>query len=92
MKQKLLALLLALVMIPVAAVLAAQTGYAALLMDGTYAVISGDEALTIRTEVAPGGPGGYCQALYEVALTGNETKAQLDALALKLVKGDAKPL
>ena len=92
MKQKLLALILALVLIPAVLVTAAQAGHADSLMDGTYAVIGGDEALTIRTEVAPGGPGGYCQALYEVALTGEETKAQLDALALKLVKGETKPL
>ena len=45
MKQKLLALILALVLIPAVLVAAAQAGYAALLMDGTYAVISGDEAL-----------------------------------------------
>ena len=92
MKQKLLALILALVLVPAAAVLAAQAGHAELLMDGTYAVIGGDEVLTIRTEVAPGGPGGYCQALYPVSLTGQESKAQLDALALKLIENGTDPI
>ena len=92
MKQKLLALLLALVMLPAAAVLAAQAGFADSLMDGTYAVIGGEEAITIRSTVSPGGPGGYCQALYAAELTGDESKAELDALARELITGGAEPV
>ena len=92
MKQKLLALLLALVMIPAAAVLAAQAGFADSLMEGTYAVLGGEEAITIRSTVSPGGPGGYCQALYAADLTGSETKAELDALARELIRSDAQPV
>ena len=46
MKQKLLALILALVLIPAVLVTAAQAGHADSLMEGSYAVIGGDEVLT----------------------------------------------
>ena len=91
MKQKLLALLLALFLIPAAAVFAAQPGFADSMMDGIYAVIGGEDAITIRSHVSPGGPGGYCQSLYRVGLSGEETKEELDALARSLVKSGEAP-
>ena len=92
MKRKLLALMLALLMLPVLAVFAAETGWADSKMDGIYTVLGGGEAITIRSFVSPGGRGGYCQALYAVELDGDETKAQLDAAAVKLVKNNVQPV
>ncbi len=92
MKKKLLALALALLLIPAAAVLAAQAGYAELLMKDIYAVIGGSQSITIRSHADSGGRGGYCEALYAVDLTGNETKAELDAMAVKLLKSGAEPV
>jgi hypothetical protein len=42
--------------------------------------------------VSTGGKGGYCQALYPVELTGRETKAELDAMAVKLLEEGAEPV
>lgn len=92
MKKKLLALVLALVLIPAAVVLAAQAGYAELRMKDIYAVIGGSQSITIRSHADSGGRGGYCEALYAVELTGKETRAELDALAVSLVKSDTKPV
>ena len=92
MKRKFLALILALLMLPVLSVFAAEAGWADSLMEGVYAVIGGDESITIRSQVSPGGQGGYCQALYAVELSGDETKAELDAIARELVQSDAEPV
>ena len=92
MKRKFLALLLALLMLPVLSVFAAEAGWADSLMAGIYTVIGGSESITIRSHVSPGGQGGYCQALYAVELSGDETKEELDAIALELVQSDAKPV
>ena len=91
MKRKLIALFLALLILPGVLVLAAENGYADSLMDGVYAVIGGGQSITIRSHVDPGGRGGYCHALYAADLTGEETKAELDALALELI-ASADPL
>ena len=92
MKQKLLALALVLLLIPTAVAAAAQTGFADSLMDGCYAVIGGDQAITIRSHADPGGRGGYSHALYAVELTGEETKAELDAVAVRLLENGVQPL
>ena len=92
MKRKFLALLLALLMLPVLTAFAAEAGWADSMMEGIYTVLGGEESITIRSHVSPGGQGGYCQALYSVALTGDETKAELDAIAVKLVKSGAEPV
>lgn len=92
MKKKLLALLLVLLMIPSVSVLAAQTYRADSLMEDTYAVIGGDQSITIRSHVETGGRGGYSQAVYACELTGCESKAELDAIAVKLVESGAKPV
>ena len=90
MKKKFLALLAAVLMLPVFSVFAAQVGWADSEMEGIYAVLGGEDAMTIRSRVSLGGKGGYCQALYAVELTGQETKAELDAAAVRLVKSGAK--
>ena len=92
MKKKLLALALVLVMLPAVVAFAAEGGYADSRMEGIYAVIGGDETLTIRSHVEPGGQGGYSHALYAVELTGEETKAELDAVAVELLKSGAEPV
>ena len=92
MKKKFLALLVAVLMLPVFSAFAAQVGWADSEMEGIYAVLGGEDAMTIRSRVSLGGKGGYCQALYAVELTGKETKAELDAAAVRLVKSGAKPV
>ncbi len=92
MKKKLLALLLVLLMIPAVSVLAAQTYRADSLMEDTYAVIGGEQRITIRSHVETGGRGGYCQAGYAWELTGRESKAELDAIAVELVESGAEPV
>lgn len=92
MKQKILALALALLMLPVLSVFAAEAGWADSMMDGIYTVLGGDESITIHSFVSPGGRGGYCEALYAVELAGDETKEELDAIAVELVKSGAEPV
>ncbi|MBQ7099850.1 MAG: S-layer homology domain-containing protein [Oscillospiraceae bacterium] len=92
MKRKFLALVLALLMLPVLSVFAAEAGWADSLMEGIYTVLGGDESITIRSFVSPGGRGGYCEALYAVELAGDETKEELDAIAVELVKSGAEPV
>ena len=92
MKKKILALFLVLFMIPAAVVLAAQGDWAELRMAGYYAVIGGDQSITICSHTEHSGKGGYSRAVYACALTGNESKAELDALAVKLIKSGTKPV
>ena len=92
MKKKLLAMMLVLLMIPVVSVLAAQKGWADSLMEDAYAVIGGSQSITISSHVESGGKGGYCQALYACELDGSESKAELDAKAVALVKSGTKPV
>ena len=92
MKRRFLALLLVLLMLPVLPVFAAEAGWADSMMEGIYTVIGGGESITMKSHVSTGGQGGYCQALYAVELTGDETKAELDAIAVKLVKSGAQPV
>ena len=92
MKKKLFALILVLLMIPAVFALAAQAGYAESRMDSHYAVLGGEQTMTIRSHVDPGGRGGYSHALFAVELTGQETKAELDAIAVRLLKADTKPV
>ena len=92
MKKKLLALILALMLLPAVAALAAQAGFAESMMKDRYAVVGGDQSITIRSHVETGGRGGYTQLLYAVSLTGTETKAELDAAARKLLSGDGTPV
>ena len=92
MKQKFLALILALLMLPVFSVFAAEAGWADSQMEHLYTVLGGEESITIRSTVSTGGKGGYCQALYPVELTGRETKAELDAMAVKLLEEGAEPV
>jgi len=92
MKQKLIALLLVLLLIPAAAVWAAEAGYAQRLNGDHYAVIGGEQSITISSHVAPGGKGGYCEALYAVELTGTETAAELEDMARTLVQGGTAPV
>ena len=92
MKQKILALVLVLLMLPVLTAFAAEAGWADSLMEGIYTVVGGDESITIKSHVSTGGRGGYCQALYAVELAGDETKAELDAIAAELVKSGAEPV
>ena len=92
MKQKFLALILALLMLPVLSVFAAEAGWADSQMERIYTVLGGEESINIRSTVSPGGKGGYCQALYPVELTGRETKAELDAMAVKLLEEGVEPV
>ena len=92
MKRKVLALILALLLIPAVLAAAAQAGYADSLMEDLYAVIGGEQTMTVRSHLVTGGRGGYSQALYAVNLTGNETKAEMDALAVQLLKSGAQPV
>ena len=92
MKKKLFALFLVLLMVPGIWAAAAQEGYAESLMDLGYVVLGGDQRITIRSHADPGGPGGYSQALYAVELTGLETKAELDAMAVRLVQSGTAPV
>ena len=92
MKRKLTAFVLALLLIPAIVAYAAQAGYADSNMEDIYAVVGGDQSITISSHVAPGGRGGYCQALYAVELSGEESKTELDTLALELVQSGAEPV
>ena len=92
MKKKLMALILVLLLIPAAAVLAAQGDWAELRMEDIYAVIGGGQVITVQSHTEHSGRGGYCQAVYACDLTGSESKAQLDALAEELVKSGAQPV
>ena len=92
MKKKFLALILALILIPAVIVCAAQAGYADSMMEIPYAVVGGEQAITIRSHICTGGRGGYSDALYAVELTGEETKAELDAMAVQLLQSGAKPV
>ena len=92
MKKKLFALALALLMIPGILAAAAQAGFAESLMGFHYAVIGGDQSITIRSHADPGGRGGYSQALFAVELTGLETKAELDAKAAWLLENGVLPV
>ena len=92
MKKKILALILVLLMIPAAAVLAAQGDWAESRMGGLYAVIGGGQSITIRSHTEHSGPGGYCRAVYACDLTGQESKAELDAIVKKLVESGAEPV
>ena len=92
MKKKLFALLLVLLMVPAVIALGAQPGYAESQMNTHYAVLGGDQSITIRSHVDPGGRGGYSHALYAVELTGKETKAELDAIAVRLLERGTEPL
>ena len=92
MKKKFLALFLALLLLPAVLVAAAQAGFADSYMDHHYAVIGGSQSITIRSHVDPGGQGGYSHALYAVELTGKETKAELDAAAVRLLESGVQPV
>ena len=92
MKKKLFALILVLLMVPAVIALGAQAGYAESQMNTHYAVLGGDQTITIRSHVDPGGRGGYSHALYAVELTGKETKAELDAIAVRLLESGTEPL
>ena len=92
MKQKWISLLLALLMLPAAVVFADQFGWAESQMDAHYVVIGPNQSLTIQSHVEPGGRGGYCDALYAVELTGEETRQELDAMAVELVQSGAEPV
>ena len=92
MKKKLLALILALLMVPAVMALAAQPGFADSMMKGTYLVLGGSQSVAVRTHLETGGRGGYSQAIYALELTGAETRAELDDAARKLLTGDAKPV
>ena len=92
MKKKLLALVLVLLMIPAVIAAAAERGFAESRMGSHYAVLGGKQSITIRSHANPGGRGGYSHALYAVELTGEETKAELDAEAVRLLKSGAKPV
>ena len=92
MKQKFLALALALLMLPVLSVFAAEAGWADSAMEAIYTVIGGDESIAIESHVSTGGRGGYSQALYAVELAGDETKEELDAIAAELVTSGAEPV
>ena len=92
MKKKLLALILVLLLIPAGAVLAAQGDWAELRMADIYAVIGGGQAITVQSHTEHSGRGGYCQAVYACDLTGSESKAELDAKAVELVKSGVQPV
>ena len=92
MKQKWIALVLVLLMLPLAVAHAQQPGWADLLNERYYAVLGPEQRITIRSHVEPGGQGGYCQALYALELTGEETRQELDALALELLQSGASPV
>lgn len=92
MKKKWIALVLVLLLVPAAAVYAAQEGFADSLMEESYVVIGGEQSVTIRSHVSPGGQGGYSHALYALELTGEETKEELDAIALELIGSGAEPV
>ena len=92
MKQKFFALVLALLMVPAIIAAAAEAGFAQSLMDSHYAVLGGDQSITIRSHADPGGRGGYSHALYAVELTGEETKEELDAEAVRLLEAGVQPV
>ena len=92
MKQKFYALVLALLMVPAVIAAAAEAGFAQSLMDSHYAVLGGDQSITIRAHADPGGRGGYSHALYAVELTGEETKEELDAEAVRLLEAGVQPV
>ena len=92
MKKKIFALILVLLMLPGVFAFAAQQGYAESRMDFHYAVLGGGQSMTIRSHVDPGGRGGYSHALFAVELTGKETKAELDAIAIRLLDTGVKPI
>ncbi len=92
MKQKFFALVLALLMVPAIIAAAAEAGFAQSLMNSHYAVLGGDQSITIRSHADPGGRGGYCHALYAVELTGDETKEELDAQAVRLLEAGVQPV
>ena len=92
MKQKFFALVLALLMVPAVIAAAAEAGFAQSLMDSHYAILGGDQSITIRSHADPGGRGGYSHALYAVELTGEETKEELDAEAVRLLEAGVQPV
>ena len=92
MKKKLFALVLALLMVPAVLAAAAQAGFAQSLMNSHYAVLGGDQSITIRSHADPGGRGGYSHALYAVELTGEETREELDAQAVRLLEAGVQPV
>ena len=92
MKKKLFSLVLALLLLPTILAAAAQPGFAESQMDSHFAVLGGDQRITIRSHVDPGGRGGYSHALYAVELTGAETKSELDKLAVRLLQSGAQPV
>ena len=92
MKKKLSALILALLLIPAVLAHAAQTGFAESRMEGIYAVIGGGQSITISSHAELTGRGGYSQALFAVELTGDETKEELDAIAVGLLEDDVPPV
>ena len=92
MRKKWTALILVLLMLPMAVVFADQPGWAELQMERQYVVIGGEQQITIHSHVEPGGKGGYCDAVYAVELTGEETPEELDRMAVELVESGAEPL
>ena len=92
MKKRFFALVLVLLMLPAVIAAAAQPGYAESQMGSHYTVLGGDQRITIRSHVDPGGRGGYSNALYAVELTGLETKAELDAIAVRLLESGVQPV
>lgn len=92
MKKKLLAFGLVLLMLPGILAAAAQAGFAESLMNSSYAVIGGDQSITIHSHADPGGPGGYGHALYAVELTGLETREELEAKAAWLLENGVVPV
>ncbi len=92
MKKKFFALVLALLMVPAVIAAAAQAGFAESRMDSHYAVLGGDQSITIRSHADPGGRGGYSHALFAVELTGDETREELDAEAVRLLQAGVQPV
>ena len=92
MKKKVCALVLVLLMLPAIIAAATEAGFAELRMDSHYAVLGGEQSITIRSHADPGGRGGYSHALYAVELTGAETREELDALAVRLLETGVQPV
>ena len=92
MRKKWIALILVLLMLPMAVAYAQEPGWAESQMEAHYVVLGGEQSITIHTHVEPGGKGGYCDALYPVELTGGESRQELEALALELVVSGAEPV
>ncbi len=92
MKKRLIALLAVLLLLPLARISAASGTGAESRMEADKVCIALGQSLTVTSHVTVADRGGYCQAVYAVDLKGGESAAELNKLALELVKSGAEPV